>query len=331
MKTIKNGVLSVLLFCCAGGAAWGQSWFPIGAKWIYHYSNGGVHGFVEHEVAGDTTVDGQACRAIDVVLNYVYGTNVSPVQLDPIVVRESGGLVLVHVPEIGFDTLYNMNAAVGERWMLSRAPEPCDTNSYMEVVDEGQWIVDGVPLKWLVVDTYAPSVYDYALRDTILERVGTLFNYLLPQSWCMGATDGNLSDALRCYQDAQVEYRAAWASICEFPVGTNEYAKLQQRLLLYPNPGVNEFWVETAFPSPVELFITDIAGRTVHVSTMQGSMGPLDVSGLSPGIYTVLAMARDGSRSTAKWTKNNRADFFVALSLALQCITAINCCTRVPC
>jgi hypothetical protein len=102
--------------------------------------------------------------------------------LDPYCVQESDGLSLIHVPGVGFDTLYNMNAGVGDRWNLSPLPEQCDSTSYLEVVDTGLAAIDGMQLRWMAVDIHFPEL-NWVFQDTIIERIGTMVSYFLRRTF----------------------------------------------------------------------------------------------------------------------------------------------------
>lgn len=138
-----NWVANMLCLGCAfllAPITQAQSWFPTGTTWTYDLASIYYLGYVEHEVTGDTVVDGLACRLIQVTEHYAWlwdGQDVFTVDRDPVVVHEADDLVLIRT-EAGFDTLFDLDATIGDRWMLAWASEPCDTTAWAEVMGAGR-------------------------------------------------------------------------------------------------------------------------------------------------------------------------------------------------
>ncbi|MEO7080067.1 MAG: T9SS type A sorting domain-containing protein [Flavobacteriales bacterium] len=85
-------------------------------------------------------------------------------------------------------------------------------------------------------------------------------------------------------------------------VGVQEHSN-EESISVYPNPGSDNLNVDFDRPGLYTVSIVDLQGRTVLERVMRSKDGPLDVSTLSRGMYTVLAINTDGMRSTTKWIK----------------------------
>ena len=253
-------------------------------------------------VTGDSVIDGRTCRVLDVVRTYGSGQNVYTMQLDPYCVYDSAGLSFIHVPSVGFDTLYNMNAEIGDRWLLTASPEQCDSTSYLGVVDTGHVVMDGISLRWLAVDIYIPQMTVSVNQDTIVERMGTLQSYLPPQNGCVAGLDGSLGGALRCYHDNEVNYMANWVDACEIPLSVADQASMDAKLRLYPNPGSNMLHLESMGRSTADVLVTDATGRTITQTTMQAGTIGLNAAQWALGFYQVQVTTDDGS-VIRKWVK----------------------------
>lgn len=92
------------------------------------------------------------------------------------------------------------------------------------------------------------------------------------------------------------------ARLYPLDVGVEERSEATITLQVWPNPGSQELFVACNKAGSV-IVILDLQGRTVLQSVMQGGKSRLNVSSLSQGMYTVLAVSGDGTRSTIKWIK----------------------------
>lgn len=300
-RSFKAMALAALVTGILAGSASAQGWFPIGATWTYNYADQLFTGYVTHVVTGDSVIDGRTCQVLDVVRTYGNGPNVYTMQFDPYCVYDSAGLSFIHVPGVGFDTLYNMNAQIGDRWLLTASPEQCDNTSYLEVVDTGHVVMDGVSLRWLAVERHFPALSWPAFQDTIVERLGTM-SYLPPQNSCLAAVDGSLGGALRCYHDDEVNYMANWVDACEIPLSVADHLSTDNRLRLYPNPGSDMLQLESTGRSTADVLVTDATGRTIARTAMQAGTIKLNTAQWSPGLYQVQVITEEGS-VVRKWMK----------------------------
>ncbi|HNK41819.1 MAG TPA: hypothetical protein PL002_11555 [Flavobacteriales bacterium] len=293
---------TTLIWLCAWNlSAMAQSWFPNGATWTYDYANFIITGYVAHEVSGDTLIDGRLCKVIERTRVSSSGSNVDTLERTPFCVLDSAGVVWIHVPSEGLDTLYVMDAVPGDQWMLAAVPEDCDSTAYLEVVDTGHVVLDGLPLRWLAVDLHPdPTHLPWVYQDTIVERLGSLRYYLAPQDPCLGGFDAAEGGPLRCYADAQVSFMSSSVSTCELNLGVDDHSA-GSHFQLFPDPGGDGFEVRSSQPIQAvavrdaagRMFLTKPGGSLVHVPAVQWPAG----------CYLVAAEFGNGTRAVRKWIK----------------------------
>lgn len=73
-------------------------------------------------------------------------------------------------------------------------------------------------------------------------------------------------------------------------------------LKLWPNPAPKELNLSWAVPGSFLVELHDLQGRMM-LQRSHHSGGPLDVTKMAPGLYTVTAIGQGGQRATAKWIK----------------------------
>lgn len=254
----------------SAGAIRAQTWFPTGANWQHEYFNWSVQGYTRMVADGDTLLGGEQARVLRREIVAAYASPPYPVSTfprSPFAVLESAGLVRIWVdPQATFDTLWNMNAAPGDRWRMAPMTESivCDPVSYTEVVDTGHVSIDGILLRWLAVDNhFIWSGPDLGVqRDTIIERIGPSWHYFTSHDFCNGRVDGADGGALRCYTDGELNYNriAPWS--CETLLGVAEAPAHTMARMITDGEGC--FRVRLAGPfSSVRLELFDATGRVL--------------------------------------------------------------------
>jgi hypothetical protein len=73
-------------------------------------------------------------------------------------------------------------------------------------------------------------------------------------------------------------------------------------ILVYPNPVHSELNVQS-LGSSADIRISDILGRTVYQSRLDGAQITINVAVLPTGVYTVLISSDKGSRTVRKFVK----------------------------
>lgn len=283
-----------------------QSWFPTGTTWTYDLASIYYLGYVEHEVTGDTVVDGLTCRLIQVTEHYTWlwdGQEDFTMARDPVVVHEADDLVLIHT-EAGFDTLFDLDAAIGDRWMLAWASEPCDTSAWAEVMGAGNRTIGGESLKWLALDLHFPGSGGAIVRDTVVERLGSLYTAFAPQGLCMGQLDASVSTTLRCFDDGAISYMADGLEACDINLSVERISGMAGTLQVFPVPATDFIHLAGGrLPTVETLTFHDAMGRLAGTISLRGGQEPIDISWLAPGMYTLRATTHDGEQQVARLVK----------------------------
>ena len=84
-------------------------------------------------------------------------------------------------------------------------------------------------------------------------------------------------------------------------VGVMERELSPDRLLLWPNPGENQFHFHPNWPGTYEL--VDMQGRIVRTGILRLGRMSVATSELENGTYLVRALGSSGQRLQAKWMK----------------------------
>ena len=190
---MKRTTLFLFLLTLMAAQGYSQaSWCPAGATWRYYYAtqSGGGYSIVTH--AGDTTVAGLGCQKLKEQLTYGTQQN-NTTTTSYYYTRESNDIVYGY-SRFGWDTIYNFNAAPGERWGVFMAQSTCDSTAYLQVEDTGHIHLHGYLLRKAVVSFHAPnSMIPVVNMDTLYERlgdVGTYFPFDTAALYFLCATDG---------------------------------------------------------------------------------------------------------------------------------------------
>lgn len=113
----------------------------------------------------------------------------------------------------------------------------------------------------------------------LLEGVG------LYEFWRFHDANGQPNETLYSYR---LEYASVDGVVYGTPVASEEAPEASARLLVSPNPARDVVTVSGTSAGPVSLEVIDVRGRVVHheEATLPAS---LDVRGLAPGVYAVVA------------------------------------------
>lgn len=274
-----------------------QVWCPPGATW--YYSDGGEfqQGYSKYTYVIDTVIKGINCKK----LTHFYKVNgflgVQQKYFKPEYVYSENGVSYLYnnsgwYGEEKFDTLYNINAKIGDKWHLPRVDTSCVDSMYvMKVLNTGTKTINGFNLKWLYVKKGPRQIqntlyYDY---DTITERVGFIVDYYL--HYCnSGVVDESYQGTLRCYSDDSFgSYSTGVSMACDYITGIKESKANKVEVSLYPNPTNDKIHVQFYSPpnETITLRIYDFTGRLVQQATFSRDT-EIPTNLLDIGVYTYL-------------------------------------------
>jgi hypothetical protein len=245
-----------------------QSWAPAEAIWRYNFIGLGGQGYIQITYVKDTVIEGTNCKRLNkrkFQENAFTGTTQS-YNIGSIFTYESNGIIFIRYGGT-FDTLYNFNAVPDESWNVpGNSPvNTCNTVSKVVVIDTATIQINNISLRRLIVDYRYNNNSSSFLRDTLIERIGSLRQYMLPWDICLGMVDGNEGGELRCYADHVVgEFKHNFFSDCTVLIGIDE-SKYTSAIRLFPNPVENILFMsfDEAEPSNAifKVYIYDIFGK----------------------------------------------------------------------
>lgn len=277
-----------------------QSWCAPGALWhFYWYNFGNAPGHVKYTYTGTVTINNKVCQKIDAFKVAMLTNLISTysISYSEYTYTENNVVYLTNATGSSFDTLYNFNANVGDKWSLTPKNYTCCAESRVNVVATGTQVIDGVTLKWLKVSINGFSGYSNSatgpFNDTIIERIGAL-KYSLFETFplCPHVSDGVLEKSLRCYRDNQIADYKKTTGVCDYLYTSttgNAEIELTNKISVYPNPANTEIFVkaEEFDATPCLVRITNLLGQVAYKTTINPKKGEfsIDLNSLPKGIY----------------------------------------------
>jgi hypothetical protein len=93
-------------------------------------------------------------------------------------------------------------------------------------------------------------------------------------------------------------------STCSSPSAIEEITSLQDSYTVYPNPSANTITLSGTYEGNKEITIYNVLGQALVQSARQGLEVPMDVSGLSPGMYFIsVDEINTGKKTILKFVK----------------------------
>lgn len=286
---MKRKLLSLLIFSACFSLVNAQTWGGEGARWTYSYSNFAYLGFSEIAFEKDTIVSDLNVQKFNRRIKYrhqVLGF-IQEFQPTPIFMNENQGVVFLLTGN-EFDTLYNFNAQVGEKWGLKRIS--ADQEIITEVLETGLREINGQSLKWQLVNHFYSNYPQNSYRDTLVEHIGSIQHYLLPWDYFAAGLDGHEGGMFRCYEDIRFgSYRNPDFDLpCNFVTSTDEVNK-EYHIQISPNPftDIIKITLDNNLPKDSEILVQTVTGHTLKRFKIPPNAGHLDIplAELPQGFY----------------------------------------------
>lgn len=308
MKKNKTFILLAVLLLGSFKTTFAQTWCPAGAKWTYSYTNGGEYGYVELLYTGDTVINSINCKKLkktQYAKGYISST-VGVYNLGSEITYEQNGVVYIRTSN-NFDTLYNFNALIGDRWDMIRVSPNCDVSSNITVLDTGTIMINSIPLKFLAVNLHIASnlmsVSDY--QDTIVETIGFTGSYFFPADYCNAPLDGHEGGSFRCYSDNNFNtYKPHYPGACD---SITEISEIKKEALIntYPNPALDYITIniDKMFGEVNRLELYNSFGQLVLLPTQ---LLNIDIKELPKGLYFIKVANSRGIIAITKFLKTQK-------------------------
>lgn len=298
MKHLTNIIACVMTLLSQA-----QDWAPLGTTWHYPWliNSGPLYppdsGYYRFESLLDTVISGQATRKVDAQV---------PTNVGPFYTHDVDGVVFIYVPSTElFDTLFNFNAVPGDRWSYVPMPSPlaCTDESWVQVVDTGRTVVDGLSLRWLAVDNHnVLEDFEYVVPDTIIERLGPKNSFLLPHEQCNTAVSPGVIGVLLCYEDVDIDYIRPGIVDCTLGMAVSNLSN-DGGPGIFPNPGDQAFELILQPGTSGMITVHDARGSLV-LGPVLGYQGTrLNATSWPTGLYTVRLTPGVGLPSARRWMK----------------------------
>ncbi|MGB3946379.1 MAG: T9SS type A sorting domain-containing protein [Bacteroidia bacterium] len=251
--------LILLALCFSFMAVKGQTWCPPGATWYYSTEIPGMNGYSKYSYTSDTIVNNINCKKITTFYegySWSFPQGIYSEFGNPFYTYEQNGVAYIYNQFYGnnkFDTLFNMNAQIGDKWRIALVDTACaDSLYFMKVLNIGTKLLNGVNLKWLYVKKgpfdNGNGEMSYT-HDTIVERIGYKYDegkYAI----CYGAIAEYYLSNLRCYSDSTFGlYSTGISTSCDYFTTSIEESNLKSlSFSIYPNPAIGELNINLNSP-----------------------------------------------------------------------------------
>ena len=288
--------LNLLLTLCAlfgMGAAWGQSFAPVGAEW--HYGTSG--GYILLTAEKDTVVDNVDCVKLSVEKFYKDTTtgDTASYSYPPEFITQINDSVMYYV-DGEFRKMMDFGAEIGDQITIYGRSDMCpESHGTLNVVDKGVENVGGVDLRYVIVKSEVDSFWGYgdytvgSLSQTtpevkITERLGTIGHYLFPSQHYVVCDDGMLHGTLRCYQDDELGQQTLSDEECKH-IGSNDNVKEldTHNISVYPNPFEEKVFIMSSTDSRLDIY-NRLSQKIKSVDIKEGSQ-EISLSELVSGVY----------------------------------------------
>jgi hypothetical protein len=270
-----------------------QTWAPTGATWHYSFMQMFSYGYVKIVSITDTTILGNDCKILQ---KTQFGYS-SPGVYDTVnlgkefTYLDTNSNIVYRYFNNKFDTLYNFNALIGDKWTVHGIHGTSDSG--IVVVDSiGYRVINSDSLKSIFVSTISGSCIGWYSSE-IVERIGCIAEYMFP-NYVSCIVDLGEGGALRCYTDNNFPvYTTGEASYCDFITSIDSYLILKDFIEVYPNPAIDRVTINYAKRQDLKIQVYNMIGECVLQSFLTGNTNNIDIRTLEKGMYLIKLSGKD--------------------------------------
>lgn len=283
-------VLSIATFVAA------QQWAPMGARWYYSASAGGLaptgSEYYLYEVTGDTTISGTACSKVSIT--YFKYQDGDTAYLPPLYTYARNDSVYYFSRYYGkFLLLYDFTAQEGDTLTFPVEPNAVtgtsDTTFRVRVESVSDYESGTAVLKKF----HTTPLDQYSFWGGYMEAVGSEFLMLPQPAVLIPEWDG----PLRCYVDGVHNLKFSGIECTYRRTSSIDENKVEGGLEISPNPARSSTLVTFPNPSGEECSVVlyDADGRAVrHISGINSGWIELKRENLAEGVYFIRVRKGDG-------------------------------------
>ncbi|MGB3948990.1 MAG: T9SS type A sorting domain-containing protein, partial [Bacteroidia bacterium] len=193
-----------------------------------------------------------------------------------------------------FDTLFNINSQIGNRWRFPLVDTACaDSTYFVKVLNIGTKNIQGFNLNWLYVkigplDYSGNQTFGYVL-DTIIERLGYRYDDI-DYAPCYSSTAEGVHGGLRCYSDDTFGfYSTEIVSACDYVTNIVKLDINEKDVKIYPNPVSDKLniAIDLKQTETATIEIVNVMGKCQYYQILSENNGftEISIAGLSEGVY----------------------------------------------
>ena len=298
---MKIYILITILFLGYFSKTQAQTWCPSGATWYYGDDNIHYTGFRLLTYINDTVINGITFKKITDKSHGYDGTTTYNWFRTPIFSYSQAGVVYLYTNRnvsYQFDTLYYINAQIGDSWRMAFADTTCNnTLGFVKVLNIGNRNINGTNLKWLYTKCKTYGYTGTETYDTIYERMGLINNFLYYLTDC--GTSDNEIPTFRCYSDNTFGSFTNYSNPCDYyETGIYELSNSTQ-IKISPNPFTSQTTISfSSEQTNTTIKITDILGKEIKALNFTGKDCIIEKGTMQAGIYFVQITSFDKLRMT---------------------------------
>jgi hypothetical protein len=233
----------------------------------------------------DTTVISKRCKVLQKTqFGYSYLGVYDTVNLgNEFTYLDSTSNIVYRFFDNKFDTLYNFNALIGDKWRVHGMHNT--TDSGIVVVDSiGKKIINSDTLQAIFMSTVTGSCIGWSSVE-VVERLGCINDYMFP-NYISCVADLSEGGPLRCYTDDNFPiYMTGESAHCDFITSIVSYKNINDIIEIYPNPATDNLIIEA--PQNAIIEIANIQGQLIKTFTTKSAKTNINVSALPSGVYVV--------------------------------------------
>lgn len=282
--------LTILLIMFDPGTAKAQNWAPDGAEWYYEYVHFWYMGYIQIDVVGDTVIHDTTCRILEkrsVIRNLEFDTTYYR-YIGQEYMFSDDDRVYVYANN-RFYILYDFTSLPGDTLIIPQNDdllEWCDTIGRIVVTDTGSIELNGQLLRKLIVQPLEGT--HWAIYGEIIEKIGPVDSYMLPEPDWACVVDLYEGGRLRCYSDPDFGlYSTGISTECDYLVSVPE--EEETIFTIYPNPCsevLNVLLPDDKLIYTLSIYSPD--GKKVMERSLKTDQNQIEVSHIKPGLYILI-------------------------------------------
>lgn len=288
-------LLFIFIFLLITVTNYGQDFAPVGATWHYSYTETSPpfnQSYILIESVKDTIILGKNAKKISQT-HYQSSSNSIFLGYE-FIYSDSNKVYLYQYNK--FNLLYDFNAVQGDTiFVIEPLFMNCGGNGDTLI----PFLVDSVKL--INISGFQKKIQfvtnleiGWNFGEKFIESIGS--NYFLFPTDCVAPPQ---IDSLRCYNDSLLSYQLV--NDCEEIItNINEKIKLQEQVIVYPNPNNSSFELTIDAPfQQAKLTIIDITGKVIIQQKITQNNTQLNLLSHPKGMY-FYQLLTDGKQVTGK-------------------------------